>query len=84
MARPKPSGTTWLTQTYGKLSSSGDRYDLSGIHKTGVLHEGTGLEFGVLGFDPVQEKIVDDGYLYLFGASLILDRRMKESRPVLT
>ncbi|WP_158505831.1 MvaI/BcnI family restriction endonuclease [Pseudarthrobacter enclensis] len=61
----RTADTTWLAQTYGKLSPSGSRYDLSGIHRAGVLHEGTGLEFGLFGFDPVQQKIIDDGYLYL-------------------
>ncbi|MHA7157750.1 MvaI/BcnI family restriction endonuclease [Glutamicibacter endophyticus] len=60
----KDKGTTWLTQTYGKLDSSRKRWDLSGIHKSGQVHPKTQLEFGIVGFDATTKTIVDDGYLY--------------------
>lgn len=61
----KAAGTSWLTQTYGRIDETGSRYDLSGIHKAGVIHARTGLQFGIEGFDTESQKIVDDGYLYL-------------------
>lgn len=61
----KTAGTTWLTKTYGKPDALGQRYDLSGIHKSGITHKKTGLKFGIFGFDLESRKIVDDGYLYL-------------------
>lgn len=61
----KERGTTWLTQTYGNLSATGERWDLSGILKAGDLHEKTGLMFGMEGFDAETRKITSDGFLYL-------------------
>lgn len=60
----KDRGTTWLTQSYGKLHSTGTRWDLSGIHKAGQVHPKTQLEFGLVGYDSSTKTIVDDGYLY--------------------
>ncbi|MCQ1996861.1 MvaI/BcnI family restriction endonuclease [Arthrobacter sp. zg-Y1171] len=61
----KDFGTTWLTKTYGKPNETSSRYDLSGVHRAGVVHGKTGLEFGIEGFDAESQKITDDGYLYL-------------------
>jgi hypothetical protein len=69
----RTEGTTWLTQTYGKLHETGTRYDLSGIHKAGIVHARTGLEFGIEGFDAQNRTIVDDGYLYLRDPAKDLD-----------
>lgn len=60
----KQKGTSWLTQTYGKLDSTGSRWDLSGIHRAGEIHPKTNLEFGLVGFDAINNSIVDDGYVF--------------------
>lgn len=64
------NGTDWFARSYGVRTDDGSRYDFTGRHMvTGSVHQKTGLELTVEGYDPSTKAITADGYVGLVAPS---------------